>query len=74
MTKTCDFRDPGDKRICGAEATWIADVGWTQEDPDVTSSYEGTSWSVSLCEKHYEELRVGGRITGTAHRVAGSSA
>lgn len=70
MPKTCDFRDPVVDEICGAEATWIADVSWTQE-PDTVSAprYAGTSWSMSLCERHYEELRAAGRITGTAHRV-----
>ena len=52
-------------KACGAEARWIADVGWPRE----TAAYEGTSWSVHLCELHYERLRAAGRITGTAHPV-----
>ena len=68
MPKTCDFRDPGAKKICGLQATWVADVGWIHE-PDVASAYTGTSWNMSLCERHYEELLATGRITGTAHRV-----
>ncbi len=67
MAKRCDFKDPGAAAICGAEATWIADVGWVKDD--TTPEYKGTSWSVELCESHYQELLKAGRITGTARRV-----
>jgi hypothetical protein len=75
MPKTCDFKDPIVKRNCGVGAMWIADVGWTIPGPDESSApgYTGTSWSMALCEKHYEELRNAGRITGTPHRVRDSS-
>ena len=65
MPKTCDFKGPGVDGVCGAEALWIADVGAGAS----ASAYVGTSWSVSLCEKHYEELLSAGRITGTAHKA-----
>ena len=65
MRATCEFKEPATNTKCGAEAKWIADIGWPKE----TSEYEGTSWNVALCEKHYEQLRVAGRITGTAHQV-----
>jgi hypothetical protein len=68
MQKTCDFKDPGAAKICGADAMWVADVSWI---PDASSApeYKGTSWSVALCERHYQELLDGGRITGTARRA-----
>ena len=62
---TCDFKEPATDKKCGADAQWIADIGWPKE----ASEYEGTSWSVALCEAHYEQLRVAGRVTGTAHQV-----
>ena len=61
----CEFRaSPADGR-CGETAKWIADVGWSLE----TAKYEGTTWSVALCGKHYERLLAEGRITGTAHEA-----
>jgi len=66
MSATCGFKEPGTDKACGAEARWIADIGWLKD----TSAYEGTSWSVALCESHYEQLRAAGRITGTAHEVS----
>jgi hypothetical protein len=64
---TCEFKAPGAGKACGAEARWVADVRWLEEG----SAYEGTSWNVALCDAHYEQLRTAGRITGTAHEVAG---
>jgi hypothetical protein len=68
MSKKCDFKDPGAEQICGAEATWIADVAWIRDESSAPE-YKGTSWSVTLCDKHYQELLDGGRITGTARRA-----
>jgi hypothetical protein len=69
MAKTCDFKDPGVEGICGAEAMWIADVGWVQDKEASAPAYKGTSWSVALCERHYETLLDAGRITGTARKA-----
>ena len=69
MAKTCDFRDPESRESCGAEAMWIADVGWVQVDEASAPAYAGTSWNMALCEKHYKELLDAGRITGTAHKA-----
>jgi hypothetical protein len=66
MRATCEFKDPATKERCGAEARWVADIGWLKE----ASAYEGTSWSVALCQAHYDQLRDAGRITGTAHEVS----
>ena len=66
MNAKCGFKESATDEACGAEARWIADIGWLKE----ASAYEGTSWSVALCEPHYEQLRAAGRITGTAHEVA----
>lgn len=68
MAKTCEYKDPGTDEVCGAEATWIADVGWIRE-AGASPSYTGTSWSVALCDTHYDELLKAGRITGTARRA-----
>lgn len=67
MPKTCDLKVPGVEGACGAEAMWVADVGWVEDAS--SPAYVGTSWNMALCEKHYEELLHAGRITGTAHRV-----
>ncbi len=70
MPKTCDFKDPvGGGAICGAEAMWIADVGWIEDDKTSARAYVGTSWNMALCERHYEDLLGAGRITGTAHKA-----
>ena len=69
MAAGCAFKERATDKPCGAEARWIADVGWAKD----TSAYEGTSWSVSLCELHYERLRAEGMITGTAHEVPAKS-
>lgn len=66
MPKTCDFKDPGAGTICGAEAKWIADVGWLRDEAVSDPAYKGTSWNVALCERHYQQLLDSGRITGTA--------
>jgi hypothetical protein len=69
MAKTCELKDPGVETMCGAEANWIADVGWIRDSGASAPSYKGTSWSVALCERHYDELLEAGRITGTARRA-----
>jgi hypothetical protein len=69
MPKTCDLKDPRSGDVCGAEAVWIADVGWVEDGQASTPAYVGTSWSVALCQRHYEELLHAGRITGTAHKA-----
>jgi len=69
MAKTCEFKAPGAGEACGAAATWIADVGWIRDDSVSSPSYKGTSWSVALCEAHYDILLDAGRITGTARRT-----
>jgi hypothetical protein len=62
----CEFKaSPADEK-CGDAAKWIADIGWSEE----TAQYEGTSWNVALCERHYEQLLAARRITGTAHKVS----
>jgi hypothetical protein len=66
MHATCGYKASAGDEACGAPAMWIADIGWVKEG----SGYEGTSWSVALCEPHYELLRDAGRITGTAHEVS----
>jgi hypothetical protein len=67
MTKTCDFKAIGADKICGEDAMWVADVTWVKDES--SPEYKGTSWSVALCERHYQELLDGGRITGTARRA-----
>ena len=69
MAKSCEFKAPGSEVACGAEATWIADVGWIRDEGASAPSYKGTSWSVALCEAHYDTLLSAGRITGTARRT-----
>ena len=66
MSKTCDFKDPATGAVCGAEAKWIADVGWLRDEETADPAYKGTSWNVALCERHYQQLLGSGRITGTA--------
>ena len=68
MSKRCDFKDPGAAEICGAEAVWIADVGWVRDEAS-GPAYKGTSWNVALCDRHYQELLNAGRITGTARKA-----
>lgn len=69
MPKTCDFKEPGSDQICGAEAMWIADVGWVRDDTAADPAYKGTSWNVALCQRHYQLLLDTGRITGTARKA-----
>jgi hypothetical protein len=69
MAKSCEFKEPGAEEACGAEATWIADVGWIKDNDASAPSYKGTSWAVALCERHYNVLLDAGRITGTARRA-----
>ncbi len=69
MAKTCDFKEAGATKICGAVAIWIADVSRLQDDDASAPAYSGTSWSVALCERHYQELLDALRVTGTAHRA-----
>jgi hypothetical protein len=69
MQKTCEFKEPGAEAVCGAEAAWIADVGWVRDDNVSDPGYKGTSWSVALCDKHYQELLGSARITGTARKA-----
>ena len=72
MRKSCELEDPDTGTICGAAATWIADVSWPELGTAPRSDYRGTSWSLALCERHYGELLTARRITGTAHRVPAS--
>jgi hypothetical protein len=69
MQKTCDFKEQGSDKICGADAAWVADVVWPQDDKTVAPAYQGTSWNVALCHRHYEELLAQGLITGSAHKA-----
>jgi hypothetical protein len=69
MPKTCDYKEPGVDKICGDQATWIADVGWIRDEKVTDPAYKGTSWNVALCEKHYDLLLNSGRITGTARKA-----
>jgi hypothetical protein len=69
MAKTCDFKEPGADKICGAEAMWVTDVAWARDEEATDPAYKGTSWSVALCDRHYQELLHSGRVTGTARKA-----
>jgi len=69
MQKTCDFKEPGADKICGLPAMWVADVNWAQVDTATAPSYQGTSWNMALCDKHYEQLLAAGLTTGSVHKI-----
>lgn len=69
VQKTCDFKEPGADKICGANAAWVADVHWEQADKAAVPAYQGTSWNMALCDPHYQQLLTEGLITGSAHKV-----